>query len=138
MAGDTARPRLLRALAILIGLMALSNFWKPIAQRLDPNGPAGFVFFGTRLHGAANAIIGPLFGAFLATYAYGVWTLRRWALPLAYAYAGYVILNLIFFSLNASQGERPPVFFMLLYALAAVGVSSGGAYFLYQRRDLLR
>jgi hypothetical protein len=80
-----SRDRWLTVLALMIGLLALPNFWKPVARRLAPDSNAGFVFFGTRLHGAANAVIGSLFGVLLAAYAYGVWTLRRWVAPLAVA-----------------------------------------------------
>ena len=80
-----------------MGVMAASNFWKPIAQRMAPESDAGFVFLGTRLHGAANAVMGPLFGVILAAYAYGAWTRRRWVAPLAVAYALYVIANLFLF-----------------------------------------
>jgi hypothetical protein len=126
------------ALALMMGLMAVSNFWKPVAQRMAPESNAGFVFFGTRLHGAANAVIGPLFGVLLAAYAYGAWTHRRWVAPLAVAYAGYVIANLILFTLIAPADQRPPLLGMIAYAAVAIGVSSGGAYYLWSRRDELR
>jgi hypothetical protein len=135
---DTSRDRLLTTLAVLMGLLAVSNFWKPMAQRFDPGGSAGFVFFGTRLHGAANAVAGPLFGLLLAVYAYGVWTMRRWVVPLACIYAVYVIANLMLFLMNAPQAEKPPMLGMLVYAAVAIGVSSGGAYLLVRHRDRLR
>lgn len=140
MQGDTAasRDRILTALALMMGLMAVSNFAKPIGQSLSPDSSAGFVLFGTRLHGTANAIIGPLFGALLAAYAYGVWTLRRWVLPLAFTYAGYVVVNLILFMLTGPAEQRPPLAGMLAYAAVAIGVSSGGAYYLSLHRDRLR
>src|SRR5262245_44211851 len=94
------RDRFLTILAILMGMLALSNFAKPIAQATDPGGNAGFVFFGHRLHGMANEIIGPLFGLLLAAYAYGVWTMKRWVVPLAVAYAAYVVVNLALFVAN--------------------------------------
>jgi hypothetical protein len=134
----TSRDRLLTILAVLIGLLAVSNFWKPMAQRFDPEGSAGFVFFGTRLRGGANAVAGPLFGLLLAAYAYGVWTMRRWVVPIACIYAAYVIANLVFFMLNAPPAEKPPMLGMLAYAAVAIGVSSGGAYYLLQHRDRLR
>ena len=133
-----SRDRWLTTLAVLMGLMAVSNLWKPFAQRLAPQSNAGFVFFGTRLHGAANAVIGPLFGVLLAAYAYGVRTLRRWVIPLAVAYAGYVIVNLILFTLNAPADQMPPALGMIAYAVVAIGVTSGGAYYLRRRRDWLR
>jgi hypothetical protein len=133
----TGRDRLLTTLAVLMGLMAISNFAKPLGQAMNPDGNAGFVFFGHRLHGTANAIIGPVFGIVLAAYAYGVWRMKRWVVPLAGAYAVYVILNLIFFMANPPGGDRPPFLFMLAYALVAIGVSSGGAVYVYRNRDRL-
>ena len=140
MQGETGRSRdwVLTTLAALMGLLALSNFWKPVAQHLDPAAAVGFVFFGTRLQGVANAVMGPLFGVLLAAYAYGVWTLRRWVVPIAYAYAAYVIINMVLFRLHAPPAEQPPVLGMLAYAAVAIGVSSGGAYYLTRQRDRLR
>jgi hypothetical protein len=140
MQGESAARRgvWLTALAAAMALMALSNLWKPVAQHLTPASSAGFVFFGTRLHGTANAIVGPLFGVLLAFYAYGVWRLRRWVVPLATAYAAYVVLNLTLFTLRTPSVERPPLLFMLAYAAIAIGVSAGGAAALILGRDRLR
>ena len=80
--------------AVLFGALAVSNLLKP----LELNASHGFVFFGHRLHGIANVIAGPLFGLYLAAYAAGIWGLRRWALPMGVAYAGYVIVNLLSFA----------------------------------------
>ncbi|MGH7899473.1 MAG: hypothetical protein ACREQQ_16075 [Candidatus Binatia bacterium] len=135
--GAASRDRFLTALVVMMGLMALSNFSKPITQSVS-GGSAGFVFFGTRLYGTANAIVGPIFGALLAAYAYGVWTRRRWVLPLAFVYAGYVIVNLILFMWIEPPAEAPPLAGMLAYAAVAVGVSGGGAYYLARHRELLR
>jgi hypothetical protein len=134
----TSRDRLLTALAILMGLLAISDFWKPVAQHFDPGGGAGFVLFGTRLRGGANAVMGPLFGLLLAAYAYGVWTMRRWVVPIACIYAAYVIANMALFMLKVPPTEKPSMIGMLVYAAVAIGVSSGGAYYLVQHRDRLR
>ena len=131
------RDRGLTILAILMGLLALSNFAKPIGQAMDPAGNAGFVFFGHRLHGIANAIIGPVFGLVLAAYAYGVWTMKRWVVPLAVAYAVYVVLNLGLFAANRPPGDRTSAGFMIVYATIAIGVSAGGALYLRRHRERL-
>jgi hypothetical protein len=131
------RDGVMTALAVLIGLLALSNFLKPVSQAMEPGGNAGFVFFGHRLNGTANAIMGPLFGLVLAAYAYGVWTSRRWVVGLAAAYAVYVVLNLLLFAANPPPGSETPFIFFLLYAVVAVGVSAGGALYLHRRRDRL-
>ena len=132
-----SRDRVLTALAVLMGLMAFSNIWKPIAQVMAPESSAGFVFFGQRLHGVANAVIGPLFGVALAAYAYGVWTMRRWVVPLAMAYAAYVPVNLVLFAMDPPPGSGGAVF-GAIYALVAIGVSGGGAWYLHTHRDQLR
>ncbi len=78
---ERPRGRLLTIFAILFGLLAISNFLKPFHL----NG-ASFVFLGTKMTGAANAILAILFGILLAVYAYGIWAMRKFALPIAYIY----------------------------------------------------
>ncbi len=138
MASDPSRDRVLTVLAVLMALLAVSNFTKPLSQALAPQSDAGFVFFGHRLHGLANAVLGPFFGLVLATYAYGVWTMRRWVAPLAAAYALYVIVNLISFVLHPPAGSDTPALGLLAYAIIAIGISSGGAIYLHLRREALR
>jgi hypothetical protein len=128
----------LKVLAVLMGLLAISNFMKPISQMMAPESSAGFVFFGHRLHGTANAIMGPLFGVLLAAYAYGAWNAKRWVVGLAGAYAVYVIVNLVLFTtLEATEEEKAKVLFNLVYLVVAVGVSGGGALHLWRNRDRL-
>ena len=126
----------LTTFAILFGVLAVSNFLKPL--QLGGEQHTGFVFFGQRTTGTANAVLGPLFGAFLLVYAVGIWQQRRFALPMAYAYAAYVIVNLIAFSV---RGERQPgvgsVIFGIVYSLVAIGVSSGAALLLSRRKAAL-
>lgn len=133
----TSRDRVLTTLAILMGIMAISDLSKPIGQTMSPDSSAGFVFFGSRLHGVANAIIGPLFGCLLAAYAYGVWMMRRWVVPIALAYAAYVPVNLVLFAADPPPGSGGAVF-GVIYATVAIGVSGGGAWYLYTHRDQLR
>jgi len=126
------RGRALTTFAILFGLLALSNLLKPLQLGGDRT---GFVFFGSRLSGLANDIAGPLFGVFLAVYAFGIWTMRRFALPMGHAYATYVILNLIFFSFRATYPDTVQYkIFMAVYAAIAIGVSLGAAVMLTQRK----
>jgi hypothetical protein len=132
-----ARDGVLTTLAVLIGLLALSNFTKPLSQAMAPASNAGFVFFGHRLQGLANAIVGPSFGLLLAGYAYGVWTMRSWAVPLSVAYASYVLVNLLLFALNPPAGSDVALIGFIGYAAVAIGVSSGGAYYLYRNRNRL-
>jgi hypothetical protein len=46
--------------AALFALLALSNFLKPILA----DSHTGFVFFGRRLSGVPNGILGPVFGPY--------------------------------------------------------------------------
>jgi hypothetical protein len=128
---ESSRGAVLTTFAVLFALLACSNFLKPF--HLDPN--AGFMFFGSKMHGIANAILGPAFGALLVGYAIGIWKMRRWVLPIAYAYAAYVILNLLLYSIrNAGAPGRPSPGFMIVYIAVAIGVSGGSAVLLRRRR----
>ena len=138
MTNERSRGPVLTTLAILMGLLALSNFSKPLGQAMQPESDAGFVFFGHRLHGAANAIMGPLFGLLLAAYAYGAWTRKRWVVPLAVAYAAYVVVNLGLFVMTAPPAEGQSLAFMAAYTAVAIGVSAGGAWYLYRNRNRLQ
>jgi hypothetical protein len=129
-----SRGSVLTMSAVLFALLAMSNFLKPF--HLDPN--AGFVFLGLKTHGIANAILGPAFGVLLVVYAVGIWRMRRWVLPIACAYAAYVILNLSLYSIrNAEAPGQPSALFMVGYIGVAVGVSAGAALVLYRRRGEL-
>ena len=131
---ETSRGPVLTTFAVLFVILALSNFLKPF--HLDPN--AGFVFFGTKTHGIANAILGPAFGALLVMYAIGIWRLRLWVLPIAYAYAAYVILNLLLYTIrNAGSPGQPSTVMMMGYVAVAIGVSAGSALVLHRRKDEL-
>ena len=125
----------LTTFAILLGMVAVSNLLKPLQLG---GARTGFVFFGHRTSGTFNAILGPLFGIYLLVYALGIWRLRRFALPMSYAYAAYVIVNLIAFTVH---GEGQPgvgyVVFSVIYALVAIGVSGGAALVLSRRKAAL-
>jgi hypothetical protein len=91
-----------------------------------------------KTHGIANAILGPFFGALLVVYAIGIWRMRRWVLPIAYAYAAYVILNLLLYTIrNAGSTGQPSPAFMMGYIAVAIGVSAGGAVLLHRRKHEL-
>ena len=138
MTNERSRGPVLTTLAVLMGLLALSNFSKPLGQAMQPESDAGFVFFGHRLHGAANAVAGPLFGVLLAAYAYGAWTRRSWVVPLAAAYAAYVVANLTLFVTTAPPAQNQSLAFMVGYTAVAIGVSAGGAWYLYRNRHRLQ
>jgi hypothetical protein len=130
----TNRGVLLTIFAIGLGLMAISNFSKPF--KMSPN--VGFVFLGMKLSGTANMIIGPLFGILLAVLAYGIFAMRKFALPIAYFYAAYVILNLALFTIRAHGSTGlPPLAGWIAYIIVAVGFSSGAAILLNRRKTEL-
>ncbi len=132
---EKKRGAILTIFAVLFGLLAISNFMKPL--RMSPD--VGFVFLGTKLSGVANAIMGPLFGLLLAAYAYGIWTMRKFALPIAYFYAAYVILNLILYvAKNHGSQTEPQSSAFIFYPIIAIGVSSGAAIILHRRKADLR
>ncbi len=98
------------------------------------------MLFGQRLTGVANAIAAPLFGLYLLVYALGIWRMRRYALPMAYAYAAYVILNLVLFNFFGAKPADAGIgyaIFGIVYAAVAIGVSSGAAYLLSQQKAAL-
>ena len=118
--------------AALFAVLAVSNFSKPLQLG---GAQTGFVFFGERLAGTANAVAGPLFGLYLLLYAVAIWRRQSIALPLAVVYATYVVLNLVLYTV---RNPRPPgagyLAFMLVYAVVAIGVSAGAAVFLARDR----
>ncbi|HEV8715890.1 MAG TPA: hypothetical protein VGX03_24065 [Candidatus Binatia bacterium] len=128
---EAGRSQVLKIFAVLFALLAVSNLLKPL--QLDEQ--TGFVFFGQKLTGTANAIAGPLFGIYLLVYALGIWRMKRFALPMGHAYATYVVLNLIMFTAkNPKSPGVGPVIFGIVYAVGAIGVSCGAAYLLTKHK----
>ena len=132
---DARQQQVFTIFTVLFGLLAISNLLKPFRLGSDET---GFVFLGERLSGMANTIMGPLFGLFLAVYAFGIWRRKRFAMPMSHAYATYVILNLILYQV---KNVTPPgvgyVIFGIVYSLIAIGVSLGAAIFLTKNKALL-
>ena len=127
--------RMFTIFTVLFSLLAVSNLLKPFRLGSDET---GFVLLGERLSGMANTIAGPLFGLFLALYAFAIWKRKRFAIPLGHAYATYVILNLILFQVkNVTPSSIGYVIIGIIYSLIAVGVSLGAAIFLTRNKMLL-
>jgi hypothetical protein len=127
--------RLLRIAAVLFALLAVSNLLKPVQLW---GAHTGFVLCGHRLSGTANALVGPLFGLYLLVYARGLWRQRFFALPMAYAYAAYVIINLtLFIASQPPASETGTRLLGLVYTVVAIGVSSGTAVLLTRHRRAL-
>ncbi len=131
-ANGNRRGAALTTFAILFAILAITDLLKPF--RLE--GPqTGFVFFGTRTSGIANLILGPLFGAILLAYAIGIYRMKRYALPFAYAYAGYVVLNLAAFSIMHPPKSNAEMVFGVIYTALGVGISFAAAIALTRRRS---
>jgi hypothetical protein len=129
---DSRRGGMLTTLAVLFAILASTDILKP----LHLEGPTtGLVFFGERLSGTPNAILGPILGIILLSYAAGIWRMRRYAMYLGYAYAIYVTINLVLFSARnpppASQGE---MIFGIVYIILALALSWGTAILLSRRK----
>ena len=91
-------------MTVLFVVLALSDFTKALQFAHDPT-VGGLVVFGHKFHGVGhNLILGPLFGIVFLTYAYGLWKLRAWTLPLAIVYAFYVPYNLVLFWYRQAAG----------------------------------
>jgi hypothetical protein len=130
------RGKFLSTFAVLLALLALSNFTKAFQNMSDPT--KGLVVFGVRFETVwPNAILGPVFGVILAAYAYGIWKMRRWVLPLAIAYALYVPVNLVVFWFLHGAMPHPPVVGLLLYLAVAFTGSIGIAIYLAYHHDQL-
>lgn len=137
MTDQRERGVVLTVAAVLFAVLAVSNATKALQFLQDPT-HLGIVIFGVRFESvASNVILGPLMGAVLAAYAYGLWTLKPWVAPLSIAYAFYVPLNLVLFWYRDMGPEIPPVAGLLAYLAVALGGSLGTAFYLAYHRDKL-
>lgn len=129
------RGRALTALAIVLALLAVSDFLKPL--RLE-GADTGLVVLGRRLVGRDAGIAGAVAGTFLALYALGVWQRRRWALPMACLYGAHVILNVLLFPFRTPQPPDAGLgywTFGVVYTVLAIG-GSIACIVLLRRADL--
>ena len=121
----------LRMCAVAFALLALSNLSKPL-QLGDTH---GFVFLGMRAVGTQNLLLGPLFGLYLGIYTWGIWHMRRFALPMGLVYAAYVIANLVLFNVRMPEEAGQSPTFSGVYASVAICISGGAAYYLWRNRE---
>lgn len=129
----TARGPFLTTMAVLFGLLAVSNATKALQFALNP-GVSGIVIFGVRQETiAGNLVLGPLMAVVLGAYAVGLWRQRAWVRPLAVAYAFYVPTNLVLFWYFAPNDPVPPVGFLVAYLAFALGGAIGTALVLMAR-----
>ncbi|HEV2169330.1 MAG TPA: hypothetical protein VGR40_00205 [Candidatus Binatus sp.] len=133
---DSSRGWFLTLMTVLFVLLAISDFTKAIQFANDP-AVGGLVILGHKFRGVAhNLILGPLFGLVLLTYAYGIWNMRSWVLPLSIVYAFYVPANMVlFWSLH--QLPPPSRRFIVTYLILSLGGSVGTAIYLSYHRARL-
>ena len=133
---NSRRSGALTILAILFAILAVSDILKPLHLE---GATTGLVFFGKRLSGTPDAILGPILGIILLIYAAGIWRMRRYALYLGSAYAIYVTVNLVLFSVrNPPPASRGDVIFGLAYIVFALAFSWGTAILLRRHKSELR
>ena len=129
---ESRRGATLSTLAVLFGILGVTDILKPFHLE---GATTGLVFFGQRLSGTADAILGPALGIILLYYAAGIWRMRRYALYLGYAYAVYVTLNLVLYQMRnpppATQSEK---IFGFVYVILALAFSWGTAIILSRRK----
>src|SRR5258708_15611605 len=116
---ESRRGGVLTTLAVLFVILGVTDILKPFHLE---GATTGLVFFGQRLSGTADAILGPALGIILLIYAAGIWRMRRYALYLGYVYAVYVTLNLVLYQERnpppATQSEKIFGFVYVILALA--------------------
>ncbi len=125
---EKSRGVTLTIFAVLFALLAISNFLKPFHLELNE----GFVFLGTKLTGAANAVMGPLFGIILLVYSYGIWAMRKFALQVAYIFLLWVLLNMTLFAVKNQSTQALAA--NLVAAIVGIGVPLASAIVLHRRR----
>jgi hypothetical protein len=130
------RGMFLTVMAILLVVLAISDFTKVFQHHSNPE--MGLVILGHKFRGTfSNLTLGWLFGLFLLSYAYGLWNMKRWVIPMSVFYAFYVPVNMIlFWSLH--QLSPPTVRFIVFYLFVSLTGSIGIALYLAFHRDHLR
>lgn len=129
---DSRRGAALTTLAVLFIILAATDILKPFHLE----GPTtGLVFFGTRLSGVPNAVLGPALGIFLIAFGLGIWRMRRYALTVAYVYAAYVTVNLILYVVrNPSPPNRTEQVAGIIYTIVALTFTWGTVMLLRRRQ----
>jgi hypothetical protein len=128
------RGGLLTFFAVIFGLLAIEDFLKPFHLE----GPdTGIVFFGPRLQGN-SAYVGWFVAIFLLAYALGIWRMRSYALAMGYAYAVYVLLNIVIFTVShPAPKTQSEIVFGIVYSALAIGGAWAAAILLTRWRSQL-
>ena len=135
MSESRTRAPFLDVMAVLFGVLAVSNCTKALQHLRNPS-RLGIVILGMRFESTqANLLLGPLMGIVLGAYAYGLWRRRRWVLPLSVFYSFYVPVNLVLFWYRQTTPDIPPIGFIVAYLFFALGGSIGTALYLAYHRD---
>lgn len=124
----------LTLIAVVLALLAVSNLLKPFQLE---GAETGLVFLGRRLSPGGSSIAGPLVAIYLAALAAGIWSLRRWALPMARVYAAYVTANLVLFPFRTPWPPDAGVGYLVfgvVYTVLAIGGAAATAILLGHRR----
>jgi hypothetical protein len=121
-----SRGATLTIFALLFAFVAITDFLKPF--HLFPND--GFVFLGTKLTGAANAVMAPFAGITILICAYGIFTMRKFALPIAYIFVLSVMLNMVLYTMK-NHATRP---LPIANVVVGLGVPLALAIILHRRR----
>ena len=90
---------------------------------------------GWKSRGAALTIFAILFGLCLALYAYGIWAMRRFALPVAYIYTAWVIVNMVLYSMKNRSEPHPSLIFTIAATAIGVGVPLATALIRSRRQN---
>jgi hypothetical protein len=126
---EEARPGpVLATFAVLFALLALSviSFTLLAVWDISTNPDQPLL---TKMAGVAQVfLLGMAFGIFWLIYAVGIWRQKRWAVPLGWAYAAFVLL----FGIKIPHSGSG-----LLCAAIALGVSLSPAILLTRRRARL-
>jgi hypothetical protein len=131
-----SRGTFLTVMAVLFVVLALSDFTKALQYANNP-AVGGLVVVGHKFEGVAiNLVLGPLFGMVLLIYAYGIWKMRAWVLPLSLVYAFYVPYNLVLFWFTHTTGPRSIGFIVFYLAIALTGSVGTALYLAYHRERL--
>lgn len=144
MSGASIAPRsrgsrgiFLTTMALLLVLLAISDFAKGI-EHANHLGHGGLVVFGHRLETTlANSVFGALFGSIFLIYAWGIWNMRRWVVPLAVVYAFYVPANMVlFWSTHGDDPDGSLRFVVVFLAIALTGSVGTGLHLCYHHDTL--
>ena len=128
---NAARDKLLtvlRVLATLIALRSLMNLGKPFGTG------SGLVFCGFLLKGPAMWVLAPALGIYMLIWAFGLWGLRAYAVPMGFAYLALVTANLIGFPLTEGLREGITLPMYGVYALVAFGAPALALWLLLRLR----